>query len=174
MTKIGRKLGYICASMVALALTTAPTLACTPIKGEKYDDFSASNVSIAIATVVSKSAFATDGSSACLGVEYKTTDLLFGKLSENFEVENCYDNVPVDELRESEGLLALGFETGASVLVGVMPNDQTAVGLRYMMPSCWGPLHVRLDTLESGERQDVLDEFQAGLLKYQSPESKDK
>jgi hypothetical protein len=150
-----------------------PVLACTPDPNTAYDDVQSRDIAIGIAEVTSMvvSPFAVDGS--CRTLQYVTTRSMMGNVPEEFTVETCDDYLPVDEWGDGgidPALMhdMLGYEVGAEVILGLVFEPEGPTPIRYAVPSCWGPLHLRLDTMTEPERaafvQEVLDALSGAII----------
>jgi hypothetical protein len=83
--------------------------------------------------------------------------LLSGALAQTPEVTNCIEGLSLEDLRAglaTAEMRAAGFEMGAEVLVGLVDAGEGV--LRYVVPNCLGPLHMRLDGLTEAQRDGVL------------------
>lgn len=144
---------------------TSAALACLPSPNAKYDQFPEQDGAIAIANVVSVSAEPAKNGGACLSVSYTTKETLYGKLPDRFTVRSCSETATVEKMPAAPGNAPMGFVSGASVLLGLVKTDENSSNLRYAIPGCWGPLHIRLDTMAERERAGLLRAAKALLEK---------
>jgi hypothetical protein len=144
--------------LLALLLATAgqPAVACSPGVVTTLDVLPSANAVIVIAKVTSVSVVPSNANGACLNVSYAQADAVFGSVADTFEVSTCFEDVTVDEMTSSPGAEDFGYNVGATVLVGLIKTASEPPALRYAMPSCWGPLHRRLDTIAAEDREALL------------------
>ena len=142
------------AAVFGFGVTTAQ--ACVPTPADIFDDFATPHLAILTARV-SQFEFFQDEDQVCLDVNYETLDVLFGAVQANFALVTCRQDAtpPKTAAAYVDAFHAQGFQTGAEVLVGIVENPH-AKEFRYMVPSCWGALHLRLDLLTPQERDDLL------------------
>ncbi len=157
-------------SALCLFLAT-PSLACSPLPGENYDSFETlgpSAVQIGIAEVQSVDIVEDeDAQKACYRVRYRAVENLFGKMPAAFDVQTCTDGATQseleDELAYEDNTLGLGYVTGAQVFLGLVVQTQNPPQYRYLRPSCWGALHMRLDFMEPKERAAFLHDITTAI-----------
>lgn len=159
---------HLCVSLFAGLTAAGPSFACFPDPKFNYDDISSQSVLLATASV-SKVDFRTDGGQSCWHLTYSGASYLYGKGENEFSVKTCLQEVyQIDLLaEENEGLDYLGFVQQAEVLIGVVKNPEQTSGLRYAIPSCWGPLHINLDKFSSDEREKFLQDIRTQVANQQ-------
>ncbi|MBM1558393.1 hypothetical protein JQV19_17930 [Sulfitobacter mediterraneus] len=151
---------HLCRSLLAVLVSSKSVLACYPDPEFIYDEVTSVDISIATASVAAVE-LETKETSSCWRVDYTDIQYLYGHGAKEFFVTTCVNEVyQIDALSEEvEGFEYLGFVPNADVLLAVVPLRDQASELRYAIPSCWGPLHVNLDKMSSGERLDFLNNF---------------
>jgi hypothetical protein len=161
-----RKHLYI--SFLAVLTSVKPSFACYPDPQFEYDEVSSQTASIATATVTAVD-LESDDSQSCWHVSYSNAKYLFGNGENDFSISTCVHEIyQIDLLaEEDEGLDYLGFVQGAEVLIGLVQNNENPSGLRYAIPSCWGPLHINLSKLSREERDDFLQDIQSQITNGQ-------
>ncbi len=143
-----------CATLLS-ACIISPALACTPVEGEHYDELPDQNILIGITDVTSV-AISTEAGETCLSAVYATKENVLGEMPDDFEVRSCVAEVPMIEVIEDELMSEFGFVTGATVMIGVVQTEISNTGWRYAVPTCWGPFHIRMDTLSDDDRSDFI------------------
>lgn len=156
------KLG-LAGALLSLALLPTSGMACYPDPGFDYDDIGSAELSIAITTVLDVSVVSQDRS--CWVLRYGNAEYLHGTGPEAFSVTTCAKDVFQIEamMAEIESLPHLGFTAMTEVVLGVVRQDAQVDGLRYAIPTCWGPLHYNLDTASPEERETLLQMIQEAL-----------
>lgn len=150
MTRIG---AGILGSFLIGVLATGHGYACQP--GGIYDDPKAKGVFVVRAKVVSFDVLGGDGKT-CFQVEYQVLETLYGSAEPRFDVQQCYEGDDTSR----DGPDSYGFVTNAEVLAGFTrqpPAESNDVehqpgALRWLVPTCWGPMHVSLDKLAGDEK----------------------
>jgi hypothetical protein len=150
---------------VYLPLAASPALACQLIAGDVYDEVPSPGFVLAIAEVTDLTITKSSEAKSCFAVDYLRKDTLFGEVGPTFRAETCGTDGPIRledfELSANE----IGFAKGATVLVGVVPADEGNASLRHAVPSCWGPLHLRLDLMGEIEREVLIADYRETLAK---------
>lgn len=79
---------------------------------------------------------------------------MYGVGSKEFSITTCTDEkVQLDTLMaEAEVATYLGLTPAAEVLLGIVNQSPDEGGLRYAVPTCWGPLHFNLDQASQEDR----------------------
>jgi hypothetical protein len=142
-------------------------LACQSGEEANYD--TAKNALVVRALVSSVEREVT-ADSVCLNVAYEVREVLFGNSSGSVDMSMCRkradDDIPEADQQNIDE--EAGIVVGAEVLVG-LTNEPPLNGMnllpsatgtfRFLIHTCWGPLHVRLDQLPDEERSAFLEEF---------------
>lgn len=139
-----------------IGLAATPAQSCAPNPDQVYETEATQGVAILSAKVTSF-AFLHEGAQSCLNLEYQTQNVLVGVVPANFELTTCFgDAKGLEGVGPfSDAFKTLGFESGAEILVGFVTDPQSKE-LRYMIPGCWGPLHLSLNVLSDQDRADLL------------------
>ncbi len=140
----------------------SPAFACTPIEGEHYDELPDQNILIGIADVISI-AISAEAGETCLSAAYATKESILGQMPDGFEVSSCVAEIPMVEAIEDELMSEFGFITGATVMIGVIQTETSNTGWRYAVPTCWGPFHVRMDTLSDDDRSNFISSIRSEI-----------
>ncbi len=146
-----------------VVLAASPALACTAYPGEVYDDLPSASLAVAIAAVTEVSVYPKDGEGACIASSYERAETIHGEIGGTFRVEICGEDGAADDDGLGTGMEDYGFTKGATVLVGVIRTGPAPSDLRYAVPDCWGPFHIRLDTMTAEDREAVLADARALL-----------
>lgn len=137
------------------------SLACTPEPGHTYDTLRTTETAILVAKVLSAETELSDNNVACTKLKYSVTETLLGNVPPVFNVLSCYEDVSIKDLSQSLNRKAandhIGFSKNAEVVVGIVKKNNDKY--RYAVPSCWGPAHLRVDTLDSEERKRIFSEI---------------
>ncbi|MFI0843587.1 hypothetical protein [Mesorhizobium sp. IMUNJ 23232] len=163
-------------STIAILLAAETNvLACQSGDEANYD--TAKNALVVRALVSSVEREATAGS-VCLNVTYEVREVFFGSYSGSVNVSMCTKRTD-DSLPESEQQSIdedAGIVVGAEVLVGLtsepplkgmnlLPN--AAGAFRFLIYTCWGPLHVRHDQLPDEERSVFIEQIRTDMKSWQ-------
>ncbi len=111
----------------------APSLACTPLPGQKYDTFEALGqdaIRIGIADVQRVDLFNdVDSNKGCYRVSYTAVENLFGQLPGAFDVQTCLEGVALAELEDDlafeDNINGFGDVAGAQALIGLVVQSET-------------------------------------------------
>ncbi|WP_299929656.1 hypothetical protein [uncultured Pelagimonas sp.] len=161
---------------MAFTLGANAALACVPQPGEVYDSLATlpnNAILIGMAEVSDIHFFTSEPNKACFTTQYTKGTARMGAFPEQFAVTTCQAHRQLERWQaELEGNAefteVLGYSIGAEVVVGLVaqPEDMD-IGYRYFVPSCWGAMHLRIDTLADGEKDaflsavdDMIDSFQ--------------
>lgn len=134
------------------------------MEGDVFDELTSPLFVLAIANVTDVTITKSGEEESCVSYGYSRTELVAGSIGESFRVEVCDDYGPITDADLAETPEPYGFAKGASVLVGLIKPENGSSGLRYAVPDCWGPLHLRLDDMSKTERDTFLAEVKQGLL----------
>jgi len=147
--------------LLTILISTKSILACQYDPEFDYDDIDSSDISIAIASVSEVRVETLETS--CLIVEYENAEYLLGVGNTQFSVTTCTDDVyDADVMASDKDVLDFfGFIPSTEVLVGVVRPPDSADGLRYATPTCWGPLHYNLQTMTAEQRAKLLNEIES-------------
>ncbi len=151
----------VVATVVTLACIPAAALACIPDPDVEYDTAEEAAAVILRATVEAFSVTPHFDDGSCQTVEYRTLENLHGSAPATFTISRCETGILVDDYADADPddleffADVLGYVTGAKVLGGIIVEADTEP--RHLVPNCWGPLHLRLDTVGEAERTEVLD-----------------
>jgi hypothetical protein len=140
-----------------------PAWACRPVEGDVFDDIPSDGFVAAVAEVTDVTITKSSATESCFAVSYRRSELLHGEVDEIFRIETCGSDGPITEDDLASAPDEIGFSEGATVLVGVITPKDGTLGLRYAVPNCWGPLHLRLDELDAPESKALIDEFRKML-----------
>ncbi len=140
-----------------LSCIVTTSLACSPNDGETFDVLSSLDTIIGSAEVISVTSAPWGGAGACLTIGYSGIESFHGQIPQSFMVETCIDDASPDDALHSDGMEEMGFVDGAMVIVGLVKQQSDQQGFRYATPSCWGPLHLRLDEISEGELSEVIE-----------------
>ncbi len=145
--------------IVSLLWLASPALACRPDPGNLYDDIPSPDLIVAVAEVTDVVITKSSDVDTCIAVGYMVTERLAGNVDDSFRVEVCYISGRVTEADLARTADETGFAVGATVLVGVIPSSKGSTELRYAVPNCWGPLHLRLDDMGEAERKLLIADY---------------
>ena len=141
---------------IAIVLWGTSAFACSPDPNFDYDQISSDRVSIFIARVVEIDR-TTHENEVCWQVDYVVESVLTGVQAEAFSVLSCSRRTPqMIVMTRHEGNKEVGFVEGAEVLLGVLLEDDGPTGVRYAVPSCWGPLHLNIGILTLEQRNELI------------------
>ncbi|MGL4234444.1 hypothetical protein [Tabrizicola sp.] len=146
------------------SLMTSPALACVDIPGAVYDQIPSPDMVMVIAEVTDVSIVPVGQSGSCMTLSYRSSEVLFGEIGDSFRVETCYPDVSADLIDLGTSSELYGFTKGATVVVAVIKAASDSGDLRYAVPNCWGPKHMRLDTMAEAERKEFLIEIKQWLM----------
>ncbi|MGH1415628.1 MAG: hypothetical protein ACRBB0_19220 [Pelagimonas sp.] len=155
----------IAAVMVTNSVLASSALACVPERGVVYDSVETlpqGVMSIGLATVTDVQFLEPEKTKACFITTYADGQAKFGAFPTAFSVKTCHHPRRLQRLRTDQASLQeftdiLGYAAGAEVVLGIVDQpDVPQTPYRYFVPSCWGALHLRLDTLNSDERAEFM------------------
>lgn len=165
----GRRQQLSGAAFVVLISGHIDAYACQPAPGVAYDDPTGPNALIVMAEVTGIEQ-RLENQSSCVSVSYSIKEILHGSHEGPLIVSIC---IPGEEIVLNKTASdPFGFSKGALVLAGVTETPspkgiefRTARdgGLRYLMPTCWGPMHVNLTQLGKSERDQLVETFREEL-----------
>ncbi|MGE0281159.1 MAG: hypothetical protein AB7P20_11195 [Rhizobiaceae bacterium] len=150
-----------------------PALACQPGDNE-YDNAYSPGAFVVRAQVIEFSREAVDGQ-ACYAGKYDAVEVMLGKAPTSFEPKECFegrDEVPVGPNNPDVNIF--GFVAGAEVLAGfaIQPRGKGLAGLplepgslRFLVPDCWRPAHLRIDQLQVQSGRNYLSDGSATSVK---------
>ncbi len=160
--------------LCALGANTA--LACVPQPGEVYDSLATlpgDSILIGMAEVSDIRFFTETPRKACFTTQYTNGAPRMGAFPDQFSVTTCQAHRQLDRWQSEmqgnpEFTEVLGYDIGAQVVVGLVAQPDTPESpYRYFVPSCWGAMHLRIDTLPENEKDaflsavdDMIDSFQ--------------
>lgn len=149
------------ALFVALAVAASGVQAqdCLPDPAAAYDALSDPGVAVLTARVRQVTVEA-EPEQACLSLSYSTEAVLVGTAEDRFAVRHCLEGIAAEDLTaalRSAAFDDIGMLPGAEVLVGTVGQEDGS--LRYAVPTCMGPLHIRLDGLSAVQREGVLQQI---------------
>lgn len=140
-----------------ISFAAHPSWACKPVAGEQYDTLLSQDIVIASSKVLSVTAEARDKGDACFTLNYSTLENFLGVAPSEFSVTTCVEDVyQMEALMEDEAADVYGFVPKAEVIVMLVRLDSVEPNFRYVIPSCWGPMHYRLDTLSEEELSEAV------------------
>lgn len=149
----------VLAGMIWIAVSSA-AFACQPHPDD--DDIETPDAALYIAVVRQVAVYVNDSQQACLDIEYDIQSTINGLNVEFFTVPYCTNLNSIQELEtelSSETGSLFGFVAGSEVIVGVMRDDGPNGAVRFAVPSCFGPLVMRIDIMDPDERDALLEEM---------------
>lgn len=149
---------------ILFACVTSASLACVPSENYEYDRISSPDSVVAIARITSTAAIPWGENGACLLTTYSAIEKIHGDFPDIVTVELCADDLSPQELSSSKYIDEKGFVSGAEVLVGLIRSPSRKTGFRYAIPTCWGRLHERLDTISEEQRSEWMRVFREEFL----------
>jgi hypothetical protein len=160
---LAERVMWCCLLSACLLGPAFPAWACRPAEGDVFDDIPSVGFVAAIAEVTDVTITKSSATQSCFAVSYHLSELLYGKINDTFRIETCGNDGPITEEDLTSTPDEYGFSEGATVLVGVITPKDGTLGLRYAVPDCWGPWHLRLDGMDAVESKAFIDDIRKVL-----------
>jgi hypothetical protein len=156
------KAGCLC----ALVLSPLPVAACQDDAAAKYDTIPAPGFVAVVAEITALTIRDMEPGGSCLDIDYRSEEVLFGAVGATFRAEMCSPDEAFTLADLDASASDIGFVTGATVLVGLLPSGNG--GLRLAVPDCWGPFQVRLDEMGDPERKEFVTNIRDLLVEAEA------
>jgi hypothetical protein len=172
----GKALVRCLLSTIAILLAAETSgLACQAGDEANYDT---TKNALVVRALISSVEWERTADRVCLNVTYEVREVFFGNFSGPVNVSSCSRSTDrsLSDAEEQSAAKELGMVVGAEVLVALtsepplkgmnlLPN--AAGAFRFLIYTCWGPLHVRLDQLPEEERSALMEQFRTDIKNWQ-------